>query len=86
MGCEIKNFTDHPKVRNRMKLADLKHSLAQLTEQLLPFYEDDEDELERQVQKILDDQPGMVGYMSAISWCHGQIGLIKSLCDLQDEG
>ena len=68
-----------------MTKAKLSRELTRLKEELLPFYEDDESALDADIEKTAQKEPGAVGIMSAIAWCHGQFAIYKLLNDENDE-
>ena len=79
------NITPFPGTGTLMTKAKLRRELANLREQLLPFYEDDESELDREINTQKSTIPGAVGMMTAIAWCHGQLGLYRFLHDEQED-
>ena len=84
--CIEPNILPFPKRGTIMTKAKLQQELGRLKERLLPYYEDDEEALEKDVQRASHVDIGAVGTMSAIAWCHGQIGLYQTLnADLLEE-
>ncbi|MFW6210205.1 MAG: hypothetical protein ACOC4E_01805 [Patescibacteria group bacterium] len=81
MGCEIKDFSSYPRVRLSLTRQALEKELEKQKERLLPFYEDDEERLDQDIARKIDGQPGIVGLLSAIAWCHGEIGLYQYLAE-----
>jgi hypothetical protein len=79
------NILPFPKRGTLMTKRNLEKILKDLTEELLPYYDDDEEALDRDVQKAATADFGAVGTMSAIAWCHGQIGLYRMLNMKQEE-
>jgi len=63
---------------------ELEGHLSQLREKLLPFYEDDEDKLDQDIDQAKAADIGAVGLMSAIAWCHGQLGLYSDVLNISE--
>jgi len=83
MGIEP-NIIPFPGRGILMTKAKLKQELARLKEELLPYYEDDEDALDADIEKAGTDVSA-VGLMSAIAWCHGELGVYELLNKQQED-
>jgi len=78
-------IVDFPGKKTMFKRGELKEELRRLREELLPFYEDDEMLLDEHLEKVKSSDAGAVGLMSAIAWCHGEIGIYRMLNDMQGD-
>jgi len=68
-----------------MTKARFEKELDRLREELLPYYEDDDKALDADIAKAKSKDIGAVGLMSAIAWCHGQIGTYRFMSSNMDD-
>lgn len=80
------NIRAFPGKGSLMTKAKLERELANLREKLLPYYEDDDDQLDADIFKQRAKEFGAVGIMSAIAWCHGQIAIYSLMSDIANSG
>ena len=78
MGCEP-NIIPFPGKGLMMTKARFQRALDRLREELLPYYEDDEESLDEAIVLAKTKDFGAVGLMSAIAWCHSQLGVYRFL-------